>query len=57
MSYCKYYDEAEIERDFPLEKCATCENNKQDAEDGFYACRLMINHVNQMVKRGENKCV
>lgn len=53
MLYCKYYDESEIERDFPLEKCGTCENNKQDAEDGLFTCQLMIDNVNNLIKKGE----
>ena len=53
MRHCEYYDEFEIEHDFPLEKCGTCENNRQDAEDGLYACQLMIDHVNHLAKKGE----
>ena len=52
MSNCKYYDESEIEKDFPLEKCGTCENNRQDTEDGLYACQLMIDNVNRLTKKG-----
>lgn len=53
MPQCKYYEESEIEQGFPLEKCGSCENNKQDAEDGLYACQLMIEHANSLIKRGE----
>lgn len=55
MSYCKYYDEEEIEKDFPLEKCGGCENNKQDAEDGFYTCQLIVDNVKQQLGKGEIK--
>lgn len=54
MANCAYYDESEIEKDFPLEKCGTCQHNKQDSEDGLYTCQLMIDSVNRLVKKGEN---
>lgn len=54
---CKYYTEDEIAKDFPLEKCGTCENNKQDSEDGLYTCELVIRRVYQKsgTKGGEIK--
>ena len=54
MANCAYYDESEIEKYFPLERCGTCQHNKQDSEDGLYTCQLMIASVNRLVKKGEN---
>lgn len=55
MSHCNFYDEAEIERNFPLEKCAGCKNNAQDMEDGFYTCRLIVDNVMRELGKGEKK--